>query len=63
MAILCDNCDQPIPAARLAAMPRTRLCTHCKSLHDEEPISPTAPAVSHALAGIDMDELLKIAHG
>jgi hypothetical protein len=59
----CDQCDNPIPAARLAAMPRTRLCVACKALHDEEPLGPRAPLVSGALAGIDMDELLKIAHG
>ena len=61
--MLCDQCRQPIPAARLAAMPRTRLCVGCKAEHDEEPISPMSVAARGAMAGIDEQELLKITHG
>lgn len=28
---VCDDCDQPIPAARLEAIPTARLCVPCKS--------------------------------
>ncbi len=31
----CAHCDQPIPAARLAALPRTRTCRDCST---EQPI-------------------------
>jgi DnaK suppressor protein len=27
----CENCDQPIPKARLRALPYARLCVACKS--------------------------------
>ena len=32
---LCDECDAEIPAARLAAMPRTRWCVACAESRTE----------------------------
>ena len=31
---VCEECDQPIPAARLNAVPWARLCRDCKEQHD-----------------------------
>jgi DnaK suppressor protein len=33
---LCESCEQPIPAARLNAVPWTRLCRDCKEQQDAE---------------------------
>ena len=59
----CDLCGAPIPLARLAAMPITKLCVECKATHDEPPLVSTSRLVMQALAGIDEEELLKISHG
>ncbi len=48
--MICDLCQSKIPAARMAAMPSTRLCVACKSRHDERPLSPDAPALAGAMA-------------
>jgi DnaK suppressor protein len=32
---VCEECDNPIPLARLAAMPGARYCVQCQSLHEK----------------------------
>lgn len=32
----CDDCDQPIPSARLVAVPDATRCIFCQTEHDEE---------------------------
>jgi RNA polymerase-binding transcription factor DksA len=31
---LCEECDQPIPQKRLAAVPDARLCVQCAAQHE-----------------------------
>lgn len=31
----CDNCNEPIPSARLKLIPNAKLCVSCKSENDE----------------------------
>jgi RNA polymerase-binding transcription factor DksA len=33
----CAECGEPILAARLEALPNTRLCTNCKSANERKP--------------------------
>ena len=33
-AAFCDECDEPIPEARRAAIPGVRLCVDCQSARD-----------------------------
>ena len=35
---VCETCDQPIPAARLNAVPWARLCRDCKEQQDSEAV-------------------------
>lgn len=32
---LCEECEKPIPKARLSAIPYARLCVKCQHVHDE----------------------------
>ncbi|QOW20558.1 DksA/TraR family C4-type zinc finger protein [Lysobacter ciconiae] len=32
----CEHCEEPIPAARRAAVPGVRLCVSCQELEDDE---------------------------
>ena len=32
----CEECDEPIPAARRKAVPGVRLCLACQAAHDDE---------------------------
>ncbi|WP_424216936.1 TraR/DksA family transcriptional regulator (plasmid) [Streptomyces sp. BI20] len=33
---VCADCERPIPAARLAAMPASVLCVECRQAHEEQ---------------------------
>ncbi len=33
---VCENCEKPIKAARLKAIPNARLCIKCKQLEEED---------------------------
>ena len=35
----CDECDEPIPAARRAALPGVRFCVACQAERDEQQTS------------------------
>lgn len=37
---LCDNCGQPIPPARLEALPQANLCLSCKAKNAKGKLSP-----------------------
>jgi hypothetical protein len=58
----CQLCGDPIPEARLRAVPYTQLCRPCKEANDEPPISRDSIAVRNALIVQDEEELLKAAH-
>lgn len=32
----CEDCGEPIPAARLAAIPNARFCIQCQSSHERK---------------------------
>lgn len=34
--VLCNDCDNPIPAARLAAIPACFRCIDCQTAHEKE---------------------------
>ena len=58
--MLCAQCNNPIPAARLAAMPGATLCRPCRELEDIEPLSPgRSELVRSAIAEADGAELMK----
>jgi RNA polymerase-binding transcription factor DksA len=46
---LCENCDQSIPAARLAKVPDARLCIACQASY--ESTHDTRPHIDEGLAG------------
>ena len=37
----CEDCGEPIPAARRAAVPGVRRCLACQAAHDEESAAST----------------------
>ena len=53
--MLCAQCNNPIPAARLAAIPEATLCRPCKELEDDAPVP--LYRVQEALAEADAAEL------
>ena len=58
--VSCEDCDKPIPGARLAAMPTATLCRPCQERKDIEPLSPgRSELVRSAIAEADGEELMK----
>ena len=57
----CEKCKQPIPAARLKAMPSTRLCVECKTGDDELPLDSGAPCVEKSIAVSSPDDAQEMA--
>ncbi len=37
----CEDCGEPIPEARRAAIPGVRLCVQCQSEADKDQVNPT----------------------
>ena len=37
---ICEECDEPIGAGRLKAMPLARLCVACQAAREKEPAAP-----------------------
>lgn len=35
-ASICEECDQPIPAARRAAFPGVTRCVSCQTIHEQQ---------------------------
>lgn len=57
---LCDICQSPIPAARLAAVPNTHLCVACKALHDEPALRPDSPVLRGSLVETSVSDLAEM---
>lgn len=48
----CEKCEEKIPAARLLAVPTTRLCRDCKAQSDEAPLTARSMRMRGALVEI-----------
>ena len=44
----CEKCGKPIGAARLEALPETRMCVICSQLYPPPPIDPARLDISEA---------------
>ena len=45
---LCEKCGKPIGAARLEALPATKMCVLCAQLYPPPPIDPARLDISEA---------------
>ena len=54
---LCEECEEPIPQARLDLVPETTLCVACQSENDVQKYKGLRPATNEAgqVAGCDND--------